>query len=222
MILILLGAPGAGKGTQAQRLMEKNGLLQLSTGDMLRDAVASQTPVGIKAKQAMDAGELVSDEIVVAIIADRIKRDDCADGFILDGFPRTEAQAEALDTMLQDNNVKLDGVIEIKVDDSVLVGRITGRFTCAKCNAGYHDEFKPTRVEGVCDGCGGTEFARRQDDNEETVISRLATYHQQTAPLLPYYEARGILSSVDGMAGIDDVTAQINEVVAGLMQARQG
>lgn len=213
MILILLGAPGAGKGTQAQKLVDARGLVQLSTGDMLRDAVARKTPVGLQAKTAMDAGALVSDEIVIAIIADRIEADDCKSGFILDGFPRNVAQAEALDAMLAKKGMKLSAVIEIAVDDKALVSRITGRNTCAGCNAGYHDEFKKPKVEGVCDICGGTEFVRRKDDNEETVVSRLNAYHNQTAPLLPYYKERGVLFTVDGMAGIDNVTSQMSEVL---------
>jgi adenylate kinase len=216
MILILLGAPGAGKGTQAQHLMESRGLVQLSTGDMLRGAVANQTEVGKRAKAAMDAGALVSDEIVIAIIADRIEEDDCKKGFILDGFPRNLAQAEALDAMLAEKGMKLSGVVEIAVDDAALVSRITGRYSCASCNAGYHDEFKKPQVAGVCDSCGGKEFIRRKDDNEETVVSRLKAYHDQTAPLLPYYKERGVLLKVDGMAGINDVTRQMDEALDNL------
>lgn len=216
MILILLGAPGAGKGTQAQNLTKSRGLVQLSTGDMLRSAVANKTEVGLRAKTAMDAGELVSDEIVIAIIADRIEEDDCKKGFILDGFPRNVAQAEALDAMLAEKGMKLSGVIEIAVDDEALVSRITGRYTCAGCNAGFHDEFKKPQVDGVCDSCGGTEFIRRKDDNEETVVSRLKAYHDQTAPLLPYYKERGVLLKVDGMVGINDVTRQMNEALDNL------
>ncbi|MCK5042059.1 MAG: adenylate kinase [Sphingomonadales bacterium] len=216
MILILLGAPGAGKGTQAQNLTKSRGLVQLSTGDMLRSAVANKTEVGLRAKTAMDAGELVSDEIVIAIIADRIEEDDCKKGFILDGFPRNVAQAEALDAMLAEKGMKLTGVVEIAVDDEALVSRITGRYTCAGCNAGFHDEFKKPQVDGVCDSCGGTEFIRRKDDNEETVVSRLKAYHDQTAPLLPYYKERGVLLKVDGMVGINDVTRQMNEALDNL------
>jgi len=215
MIVILLGPPGAGKGTQAQKIQKSHGLVQLSTGDMLRAAVAAGTEVGKKAKDFMEAGKLVTDEIVVGIIADRIEEDDCKQGFLLDGFPRTVAQAQALDNMLSQKNLKLDAVIEMKVDDEALVDRITGRYTCAKCNAGYHDLNLKPKVDGVCDQCGSMNFNRRADDNRETVSARLESYHSQTAPLLPYYKEKGVLKVVDGMADIDDVTAQINNVLSG-------
>lgn len=213
MILILLGAPGAGKGTQAQRLMSERGLVQLSTGDMLREAVANKTEYGIKAKAAMDSGELVTDEIVVNIIADRIGADDCKNGFILDGFPRNVPQAEALDGMLDAKGLKLDHVVLMTVDEEELTKRIIGRYTCGSCNEGYHDEFKRPATDGVCDKCGGTEFTRRKDDNLETVKSRFETYRSQTEPLLPYYEEKGILSRVNGMSAIEEVAGGIKAVL---------
>ena len=215
MNLIFLGPPGAGKGTQAQRVAAAHGLVQLSTGDMLRAAVAAGTEVGLKAKVVMEAGELVSDDIVVAIVADRIAGPDCAGGFVLDGFPRTVAQAEALDTVLDGNGMRIDHVVEMTVDDDALVERISGRFSCVACGAAYHDRFNRPKVEGVCDACGGGEFVRREDDNAETVATRLGAYHAQTAPLLPYYRDRGALRPVDGMAEIDAVTRQIEAVLNG-------
>ena len=212
--LLIVGPPGAGKGTQARRLEDTRGLVQLSTGDMLRAMVAEGGPLGQQAKDIMSAGKLMPDELMVKIIAERISKPDVANGFILDGFPRTVAQAEALDTMLSDKGLKLDHVIEMKVVDDILVERITGRYTCAKCGKGYHDVFEKPKVDGVCDVCGSTEFKRRADDNADTVKTRLAQYHEQTAPILPYYQSRGVLKTVDGMAEIDDVTKQIEGILA--------
>ncbi|MBM3558112.1 MAG: adenylate kinase [Alphaproteobacteria bacterium] len=209
MNIIVLGPPGAGKGTQATRIEADRGLKQLSTGDMLRAAVKAGTEVGRQAEPIMKRGELVPDAMIVALIGERITQADCARGFILDGFPRSSAQAEALDRMLDARKLKMDAVVEMRVDDAVLVERITGRFTCAKCGAGYHDKHKPTRKAGVCDNCGGADFTRRADDNAETVKSRLSVYHAQTEPLIAYYERRGILKTVDGMAAMDEVARQI-------------
>jgi adenylate kinase len=210
--IILLGPPGAGKGTQAARLQAARGMIQLSTGDMLREAVAAGTPVGLEAKAVMERGELVSDAIVSALIGERL--DASADkGAIFDGFPRTRAQAEALDLLLGARGRKLDHVIELAVDEDALVKRIVGRFSCAKCGTGYHDTFRPTMVPGVCDVCGSTEFKRRKDDNEETVRTRMAEYRAKTEPILPYYEAKGLLRRVDGMASVDEVAAEIDSIL---------
>ena len=213
MRLILLGPPGCGKGTQSQRLTEKYAIPQLSTGDMLRAAVKAQTPIGLRARDIMARGELVPDDVVVAIVADRIAQPDAKNGFILDGFPRTVPQAEALDVLLAEKSRKLDSVIELHVDDAALVDRIAGRFTCANCGTGYHDTFKQTQVAGKCDVCGSTKFVRRADDNRETVVARLEAYHRQTEPILPHYAAQGILRTVDGMADIDNVARQIDGVL---------
>lgn len=213
MIVILLGPPGAGKGTQAQTLAKTRGIVQLSTGDMLRAAVKAGTEVGKQADAIMKAGGLVSDDIVIRIIADRIQQLDCANGFLLDGFPRTLPQAAGLDVLLDKLGKPLDVVVEMKVDDGVLIDRITGRFTCAKCGEGYHDTFRKPKVEDTCDNCGGHEFSRRADDNAETVRSRLMAYYRETAPLIGYYFAKGKLKSIDGMAKIDEVERQLNAVL---------
>jgi adenylate kinase len=212
--IILVGPPGAGKGTQAARLQASRGMIQLSTGDMLREARASGSPIGEKVKAIMDSGELVSDAIVTALIGERL--DSCVGcGAIFDGFPRTRAQAEALDLLLAERGRSLDHVIELAVDEEALVERITGRFTCAKCGTGYHDQFRPTQVPGVCDVCGSTEFKRRPDDNEQTVRTRMQEYRAKTAPILPYYETRGLVRRVDGMAPVDEVAAQIDAILGG-------
>ena len=215
MNIILLGPPGAGKGTQAQRLQNDVGMVQLSTGDMLRAEMKSGSALGEQAKGIVASGKLVPDALMVGLIEDRIARPDCAKGFILDGFSRTEAQARALDTMLDKTGRKLDQVIEMEVDEAALTERVVGRFTCAKCGTGYHDKFKRPKVEGVCDVCGSTEFSRRPDDNAETMKTRMAAYRAQTEPLLPYYRAKGILKKVDGMAAMDEVYRQIRAVLVG-------
>lgn len=213
MILVLLGPPGAGKGTQANLLAKRRSLVQLSTGDMLRAAVAAGTPLGRKAAVIMERGELVPDEVVIGLIAERLDQKDDGEGYILDGFPRTIAQAEALDRLLAERGKTLDRVIEMKVDDDALVERITGRFACAKCGEGYHDLYKLPKKAGVCDRCGGTEFVRRKDDTEEVVRSRLKAYYAQTEPLSAYYREQGKLRAVDGMEDIALVQTSIGQAL---------
>ncbi len=213
MNIILLGPPGAGKGTQADRLVDNRGMVQLSTGDMLRAAVKAGTPVGLQAKAVMEAGALVSDEIVSALIDDKLTQIGPDAGAIFDGYPRTAAQAESLDGILAKHGRTLDHVIELEVNEDALVDRITGRFTCASCGEGYHDRYKPPVAEGTCDECGGHEFKRRPDDNEETVRTRMAEYRAKTAPILPLYEARGLVARVDGMAGIAEVGTAIDMIL---------
>ncbi|QYK41315.1 MAG: adenylate kinase [Paracoccaceae bacterium] len=212
-VLILLGPPGAGKGTQARMLEEAFGLVQLSTGDLLRAAVAAGTPAGLAAKAVMDAGGLVSDEIVLAVLKDRMAQPDTARGVILDGFPRTDGQAGALDALLAGQGQKVTAAVSLEVDDEAMVGRVSGRYTCAGCGEGYHDEFKQPAIAGVCDKCGGTAFKRRADDNAETVRARLAAYHAQTAPLIAYYEGQGVLERIDAMKDIADVAGMLSSIV---------
>lgn len=216
MRIILLGPPGAGKGTQAQRLVDRYGIVQLSTGDMLRAAVAAGTETGNRARSVMETGRLVSDEIVNAIVSERMDEEDCRAGFILDGYPRTLAQADAVELMLQTKRISLDAAIEIRVEDDALVERISGRYVCAQCGAGYHDANLKPETEGVCDRCGGTEFKRRPDDNAETLRTRLMAYYKETSPLIGYYHAKGLLRAVDGMGSMDEVTAEIAAVLDGL------
>jgi adenylate kinase len=213
MNLILLGPPGAGKGTQAKRLEQTHGIVQLATGDMLRAAVASGSALGARVKAIMEAGQLVPDDVIIEMLATRIAEPDCANGFILDGFPRTVPQAEALDRMLAAGNRDLDHVILMEVDEPALIERISGRFTCRTCGASYHERHRRPRVDNVCDNCGGTDLVHRADDRPEAVGTRLAAYRNQTAPLLPYYRERGILRTVNGMADIDEVTSQIESVL---------
>ena len=213
MNIILLGPPGAGKGTQARILMDGRGMIQLSTGDMLRAAVATGTETGKRAKAVMDAGDLVTDDIVIAIVADRLDEPDAKGGVIFDGFPRTLAQADALGALLAGKGMTLDAVIEMRCDDEALIARVVGRFTCAHCGEGYHAKYKMPSTEGVCDKCGSTEFKHRPDDNREAMQNRLLVYYKETSPLIGYYHARGELASVDGTAEIDEVTAQIAAVL---------
>lgn len=215
MILILLGPPGAGKGTQATRIKEKYNIAHLSTGDMLRGAIAAGTEVGKQAKSVMDEGKLVSDDIIIRLVEERTEDPDCAKGFLLDGFPRTVAQAEALDGLLDRKGLSLAAALELAVDDEALIERISGRYSCSSCGAGYHDKFQKPKTEGICDSCGSEEFSRRSDDTAEAVRTRLGSYHSQTAPLLPYYRNKGVLRTVDGMGEIDEVTSQIFKEIGG-------
>jgi adenylate kinase len=219
MNLILLGPPGCGKGTQAKRLETSNGQVQLSTGDMLRSEIVAESALGLKIKDIMNAGQLVADDIMIELIANRIGQPDCKNGFILDGFPRTTGQADALDVMLENKGLNISHVIELQVNDDAMVKRITGRYTCDQCGMGYHDEFNKPAVDGVCDSCGSEAFSRRADDNEVTVRSRLEAYHEQTAPIIDYYSDKNVLRSIDGMAEIDQVTAKLNEVIGGVETA---
>ncbi|AUQ58228.1 adenylate kinase Adk [Phaeobacter inhibens] len=212
-VLILLGPPGAGKGTQARKLEQDFGLVQLSTGDLLRAAVAAGTPAGLAAKAVMEAGELVSDEIVINILRDRLAEPDCAKGVILDGFPRTTVQAEALDRLLAESGQQINAAVSLEVDDAAMVARVAGRYTCGGCGEGYHDQFKQPRMAGTCDACGSTDMTRRADDNAETVTSRLAAYHAQTAPLISYYDGKGVLNRIDAMGEINQIATALSEMV---------
>lgn len=216
-VLILLGPPGAGKGTQARMLEEQFGLVQLSTGDLLRDAVAKGTEAGKRAKAAMDSGGLVSDEIVIAILRDRLAAPDCAKGVILDGFPRTTVQAEALDGLLAESRQRINAAVSLEVDDAAMVTRVSGRYTCAGCGEGYHDQFKQPAKAGICDKCGGGDFKRRADDNAETVGARLEAYHAQTAPLITYYDTKGSLQCIDAMGEIDVIAKELAAITQAAM-----
>ena len=221
MNVILLGPPGSGKGTQAKRIEQAHGIPQLSTGDMLRAVTASGSELGLRVKSIMDSGRLVPDGIIVDMIADRIGQPDCRNGFILDGFPRTLPQAKALDDMLAQRDLRLDHVIEVEVDEAALIDRLAGRFTCQQCGASYHERDNRPQVEGVCDQCGGCEFVCRADDRPETVKERLEVYHRQTAPILPYYRDRGTLRSVNGMAEIDAVSREIEQILGSSVSHRR-
>jgi adenylate kinase len=214
MNVVLLGPPGSGKGTQAKRIEQLHGITQLATGDMLRAATLSGSELGLHVKSIMDSGQLVPDNVIIGMIADRISQPDCRDGFVLDGFPRTLAQAQALDEMLAQRDLRLDHVIEFEVDEAAIVDRLAGRFNCQQCGASYHERDNRPKVDGVCDVCAACEFACRADDRPETVKARLEVYHRQTAPILPYYRERGILRPVDGMAEIDSVTRAIEKILA--------
>jgi len=216
-VLILLGPPGAGKGTQARKLEEQFGLVQLSTGDLLRDAVAKGTEAGKQAKAAMDSGGLVSDAIVIAILRDRLAAPDCAKGVILDGFPRTTVQAEALDGLLSESRQRINAAVSLEVDDAAMVARVAGRYTCGGCGEGYHDDFKQPAQAGICDNCGGTDFKRRADDNAETVGARLEAYHAQTAPLITYYDGKNVLQRIDAMGEIEAIAQELAGIVKGAM-----
>ena len=220
MNLVLLGPPGAGKGTQAKEIARKRKLIQLSTGDMLRAAVAAGTDIGLKARAIMDRGELVADDVVIGIIAERIEEPDCKGGFVLDGFPRTLPQASALDKMLAERKRKLTAVIEFKVDDAALIERISGRFSCTKCGEGYHDRFKPLKHEGVCDVCGHDQFSRRADDKAETVRNRLLAYYRDTSPLIGYYYGKGLLKSLDAMEPIEKVAGDVERMLGPTVKAK--
>lgn len=221
MNIILLGPPGSGKGTQAKRIEQAHGIIQLSTGDMLRATTGSDTEFGRRVKAIMDSGQLVPDDIIIEMIDRRIVQPDCSQGFILDGFPRNVAQARALDAMLAEHGLRLDHVILLDVDEEVLVDRLSGRFSCNQCGASYHDRYNRPSRDGVCDGCGSTEFTRRADDRPEAVKARFEVYRNQTAPILPYYRDRGILRRVDGMADIDAVTREIDRILDKGLAARR-
>ena len=214
MNIILLGPPGAGKGTQAKRIHVRWGLIQLSTGEILREAVEARDDMGVKAGPVLAAGNLVPDEIVIHVVAERLMKSDCQEGFMLDGFPRTTVQARVLDNILNDRNMDISAVIQLVVDDTVLTERINGRYACSKCSVGYHTKFKRPKIADTCDICGSKSFERREDDNVETVRSRLQNYHLVTEPILPYYRGHGVLFEVDGMRKIDEVAAEIDRILA--------